>query len=53
MHMTSEVAADVVDLSSRIPDGHEFSGGRRRSVVRFCVVVLLVVLSVRTVRARE
>ena len=53
MHMTSEVAAEVVDLSSRIPDGHEFSGGRRRSVVRFCVVVLLVVLSIRTVRARE
>ena len=27
---TSEVAVDVVDLSSRIPYGHEFSGGRRR-----------------------
>ena len=31
---TSEVAADVVDLSSRIPYGHEFSGGKRRNVVR-------------------
>ena len=50
---TSEVAADVVDLSSRIPYGHEFSGGRRRNVVRSGLVVLLVVPSVRTVRVRE
>ena len=50
---TSEVTADAVDLSSRIPYGHEFSGGRRRSEVRSGVVVRLVVLSVRTVRVRE
>ena len=50
---TSEVAADVVDLSSRIPYGHEFSGGKRRNVVRSGVVILLVVSSVKTVRVRE
>ena len=50
---TSEVAADVADLSSRIPYGHEFSGGRRRNVVTAGVVVLLVVPSVRTVHVRE
>ena len=50
---TSEVAVDVVDLSSRISYGHEFSGGGRRNVVKSGVVVLLVVLSVRTVRVRE
>ena len=50
---TSEVAADVVDLSSRIPYGHEFSEGRRRNEVRSGVVVLLVVPSVRTVRVSE
>ena len=49
----SEIAADVVDLSSQIPYDHEFSGGRRRIVVRSGVVVLLVVPSVRTVRVRE
>ena len=46
---TSEVATDVVDLSSRMPYGHEFSGGRRRTVVRSGVVVLPVVPSVRTI----
>ena len=50
---TSEVAADVVDISSRIPYGHEFSEGGRCNVVRSGVVVLLVVPSVRTVRVRE
>ena len=50
---TSEVAADVVDLSSRIPYSHEFSGGRRRNVVRSGVVVLPVVPSLRTIRVRE
>ena len=43
----------MVDLSSRIPYDHEFSGGGRRNVVRSGVVVLLVVLSVITVRVRE
>ena len=50
---TSEVAADVVDLSSRIPYDHEFSEGRRRNVIRSGVVVLLVVPSVRTVHVRK
>ena len=50
---TSEVAADVVDLSSRISYAHEFTGGRSRNVVRSGVVVLLVVPSVRTVRVRK
>ena len=51
--LTSEAAADVVDLSLRIPHGHEFSGGRRPNVVRSSVVVLPVVPGVRTVRVRE
>ena len=50
---TSEVAADVVDLSSWILYGHEFSGGRRHNVVRSGVVVLPAVPSVRTVRVCE
>ena len=50
---TSEGAADVVDLSSRIPYGHKFSRGRRRNVVRSGVAVLLVVPSARTFRVRE
>ena len=43
----------MVDLSSRIPYGHEFSGGRGRNVVGSGVVVLPVVPSFRTVRVRE
>ena len=45
---TSEVAADTVDLSSRIPYGHEFTGGRRRNVVRSGAVGC-----VRTIRVCE
>ena len=38
---TSEVAIDVVGLSSRIPYGHELSGGRGRNVVSLALSYFL------------